>query len=356
VTPTALVLFLLAQAPSPKQTFDNAAAALARQDYAAAEAGFQEVLKTQPGHIGALGNLGVVYSRQERFEEATAVYRRALKLAPTDAGLLLNLGLALLKQNRYKEARPPLDQFVRLQQGHRQGTELLATAQLYTGETAAAVSALERLDQTPGVLFLLSLAYLKQGDRPAAARAFESLESSLPKEQAAYLRGKAFYESGLFDEAQRDLEPAAEMLLDARRELGKVYVSIRKQQEAETQFRDVLRRKAGDRESAYFLGALLVERGEFTEGEQLLRAADPGFWGTHYYLGKSALKQQRTTDATRSLKRADELQPDDPNVLYQLLRAHQAAGEGSQAAKVAGRLKNVREKQRQGEQAGLVLR
>ena len=53
------------------------------------------VLKSQPDHIGALGNLGVIYSRSGRTHEAIEVYRRALKLAPNDAPLLVNLGLGI---------------------------------------------------------------------------------------------------------------------------------------------------------------------------------------------------------------------------------------------------------------------
>ncbi|MEO0108483.1 MAG: tetratricopeptide repeat protein, partial [candidate division WOR-3 bacterium] len=57
---------------------------LASGDLAAAERGFLSVLKAQPNHVGALGNLGVVYSRMDRAADAITVYQRALKLSAND--------------------------------------------------------------------------------------------------------------------------------------------------------------------------------------------------------------------------------------------------------------------------------
>lgn len=55
---------------SPEVVFERAVSALAAHDYGAAEQGFAAVLKKQPNHIGALGNLGVVYSRTQRSARA----------------------------------------------------------------------------------------------------------------------------------------------------------------------------------------------------------------------------------------------------------------------------------------------
>ena len=92
-----LLAFTLAAAPedASRKVFESASRALAANDLPAAERGFQQVLKSQPGHVGALGNLGVVYSRMGRYADAAAVYRRGLKAAPADPLLNLNIALAL---------------------------------------------------------------------------------------------------------------------------------------------------------------------------------------------------------------------------------------------------------------------
>ena len=98
-------LFLCAAEPA-KVVFDEAVRALAAGDYETAERGFQSVLRGQPGHIAALSNPGVIYSRTNRADRAIAVYQRALKLSPDDKALLLNLGLVYLRQEAHSRALP----------------------------------------------------------------------------------------------------------------------------------------------------------------------------------------------------------------------------------------------------------
>src|SRR5439155_16618581 len=50
---------------STEKIFESASAALRKGDYAAAEVGFRKVLQAEPRNIGAMSNLGVVYSRSE---------------------------------------------------------------------------------------------------------------------------------------------------------------------------------------------------------------------------------------------------------------------------------------------------
>src|SRR5262245_44200030 len=119
---------LLPGAEPLARIFERASAALAAADYPAAEQGFNEVLKSSPNHIGALGNLGVIYSRTERPDRAIDCYRRALKLSPRDRGLLLNLGLAYLKQEAHTEALPVFRQLLAAYPKDLQARELLATS------------------------------------------------------------------------------------------------------------------------------------------------------------------------------------------------------------------------------------
>src|SRR5690348_5709162 len=103
---------LLHAQDAPETTFQKASAALSAGDYAAAELGFQQVLKSAPNNIGALGNLGVVYSRTNRTAKAIAVYRQALELSPEDSALKLNLGLLYLKEGQHGDALPLFAQSV----------------------------------------------------------------------------------------------------------------------------------------------------------------------------------------------------------------------------------------------------
>jgi tetratricopeptide (TPR) repeat protein len=98
--------FLAGAAETPAAAFDRAVREINSGDLASAESALQYVLKSAPDHLGALQNLGLVYSRTNRLDGAIAIYRRALATNPLHRGVLVNLGLALVKRESYGEARP----------------------------------------------------------------------------------------------------------------------------------------------------------------------------------------------------------------------------------------------------------
>lgn len=97
--------FALFAADSPEALFRKASESLASGDPAGAESGFRQILKAERGNIGALGNLGLVYSRLDRPAEAIAFYQGAMRVAPNEPGLRLNLGSAYLEQEDYAAAK-----------------------------------------------------------------------------------------------------------------------------------------------------------------------------------------------------------------------------------------------------------
>jgi predicted Zn-dependent protease len=314
--------------------FDAGVQALAQGDLPAAEARFREVLKSQPNHIGALGNLGVVYSKLDRPSDAIGVYRKALTLAPREPGLLLNLGLAHLKLNHYADAKHLFARIAAMGKPSAQVRELLATSQLFSGEVVPAMRDLEALrKESPdraGVLYLLAVGYLKQKNPAGAQNAFESLMNALNPDQANFLAGRAYLETGYFEEAEKSLLAASGDLPGLQLELGKTMVSLRKEDEAAAALRKALRQTPGDTEAAYYLGALLSQSdGDVPEGIELLeqvRKKRPDSWGAFYYLGKALLKQEKTALAVPMLEQAAKLNPTESAIWFQLMQAYRKAG------------------------------
>ena len=105
-TTVLALVFYQGQTVSTEPLFGAAARDLQDGRFPEAEAGFTQVLRREPNNMGALGNLGVLYSRLNRPQKAIDIYRRALRLAPNEPGLLLNLGLAYLKLDDYSQAKP----------------------------------------------------------------------------------------------------------------------------------------------------------------------------------------------------------------------------------------------------------
>jgi predicted Zn-dependent protease len=211
---------------------------------------------------------------------------------------------------------------------------------------------LSDLPRTANVLYLTGLAHLKAGDREAARKTLdESLPAAATPAQVAFLRGRAYYDATLFEDAIREYKAARDAdasLPGISLELARTYVSARDNDAAESELRALLKRQPHDAEASYLLGALLVTQGKEAEAVPLLevaRVAKPDGWGAYFYLGRAKLQSNDAKAATPLLEKAAELNPDDGSVLYQLSRAYKALGRDVDARKAAAR---VAELKRQG--------
>src|SRR5437773_654055 len=224
---------------STEKIFESASAALRKGDYAAAEVGFRKVLQAEPRNIGAMSNLGVVYSRTLRYARAIEIYKRALRLSPREQGVLLNLGLVYLKQDDYGRAKPYFERLHRMDPKNAQAANLLATCLVYGGEPAGAFEVLKPLMEgtpDPATLYLLGVAYSRSGQAEAGEQIFAKLlTNGSTKAQASFLLGQAYYDSARFEEAEQAFKSALKVdahFPGAHRELGRVYISLRRSEEA----------------------------------------------------------------------------------------------------------------------------
>ena len=316
-------------AETAEATFRRATSALAAQDYPAAEQGFLAVLKTEPRNLGAMGNLGVIYSRTRRFAQAVAIYQKALQFAPGEKFLSTNLGLAYIKQEQHAAALPIFEKLAAAEPANRQAGEMLATCRLALGQPEEALAALQALpDGDPGLLYLQGVALTRLKRPDEAHRAYSKMMELASPAQAHFLMGKASYETGLFPEAVEAYQKALATdpkLEGIHRELGKAYVSLREDAKAEGELR-----LAGpeDGEAVYYLGALL-SRIRPDEAVPLLnkaRTMSPEFWGPVYYLGRLRAEQGDLKAAIPLLERAAALNPTETAVQYQLGRALMKVG------------------------------
>jgi tetratricopeptide (TPR) repeat protein len=347
-----LCAILLCAAEPAKAVFDGAVRALEAGDYETAERGFQEVLRQQPSNIAALSNLGVIYSRTSRADQAIAVYQRALKVSPNDKAILLNLGLVYLRQEAHSRALPYFARVVQIDPEHLQARQLLAVCRAYVGQLAPAIRDLEILHNAAprdeGILFLLGFAYLKNHDAEKAKAIFQLMFEAAGAERAQFLLGKANYEATFFPQAE---ESFSEVLrLDPKfpgvhLELGKVYISLRRTDDAIRELELALQESPGDADASYFLGGLLAQGERYTEAIPYLeraRKAKPDFWAPYFYLGKAKLRLEQPAEAVVLLQRAVKLNPDEASAYYQLGRALQACGREAEARQALRRVSDLR--------------
>jgi predicted Zn-dependent protease len=245
-----------------------------------------------------------------------------------------------MKQERYDEALP----FLR-DQPSEQGRELLATALIYSGTPQAAIDTLKTLPRTAGVLYLLGVANTRLKKEDSAQDVFAELMKIASPDQANFLIGKANYEAGRFEEAARAFAGAG-ALQGVHRELGKVFVSLRRNTEAESELKLALREDPVDAEASYFLGGLLaLQPDRVSEAKGPLEAAlrmNPDSWGASYYLGRVRLEQGDAVGAVSLLERAGRLKPDEASIFYLLARALKQAGHDDESRKALEKVRQLR--------------
>lgn len=347
-----LAVVLLNAAEAPKVVFDRAARALASGDYQGAERGFQAVLKEEPRNVAALSNLGVIYSRTNRADQAIAAYRQALQASPDDKPVLLNLGLVYLKQEAHKQALPFFERVVALDPQHLQARQLLAVCRAYAGEIAPAIQDLEAMHtaapRDENILFLLGFTYLKNHDAEKAKATFQQMFDAAGPVRAQFLLGKAYYEATLFPEAEQSFFEVLKLdpgFPGVHLELGKVYISLRRTDDAYRELELVLKGHPSDADASYFLGGLLVQEGRFVEGIPYLeraKKAKPDWWATYFYLGKAKLRLEQAAQAVLLLQKAVELNPEEASAYFQLGRALEACGRGAEARRALLKVRDLR--------------
>lgn len=330
-------------ADAAKVVFDRAVEALVAGDYVKAEHGFQAVLRDEPQNAGALTNLGIIYSRTNRADQAIAMYQRALKLSPDDKAILLNLGLVHLRQEAYKRALPLFERVVAIDPHHQQARQLVALCQVYTGQLSPAIHELETLRAANAgdeqVLFLLGFAYLKNQQPGMTKTVFEQMFAVAGPARAQFLLGRACYEAALFDRAEesyREVQRLDPNFPGLDLELGKLFISQHRTDDAVRELGLVLKGDPENEDANYFLGSLLVQENRFREGIPYLeraRTLKPDSWGAYFYLGKARLGMDQAADAVPLFQKAAELNPDESTVYFQLARALQASGHRLEAGR-----------------------
>ena len=98
-------------------------------------------------------------------------------------------------------------------------------------------------------------------------------------ERAQFLLGKANYEATLFPQAEESFLEVLRLnpkFPGVHLELGKVYISLRRTDDAIRELELVLKENPGDADASYFLGGLLAQDGPLHGGDSLPREGAKG--------------------------------------------------------------------------------
>jgi Flp pilus assembly protein TadD len=325
------------QNPVPAEAgehFSKARAAEARADWAEAEQEYRKAIELAPTWAEAIVNLGVVYNRQGKTEEAVRAFTRAADLNPQLFGAHLNLAITYFRAKRFSEAEASLRRALGIEPENKQAAQLLAFTRFaqdrYTEVTALTEKLLVATPEDAALLEIAGRAYLKLRQYQEAVRVLEKRARLQPVSAEVYLllgqaRDHLHDAEGAIKEIRRAIVASTQAPLpDAHFALGYVLWKLRRYDEAETEFRKELERDAGHIPAIYYLGNIALARGDWAQALPRLEraaAAMPDDFAVQYDLGKALLESGRVERAVERLQAAIRINPKNAGAHYQLALA-----------------------------------
>ena len=307
------------------QIFNEAAAALTKGNYAAAERGFLEILKASPDHVDSLLNLGVVYARTGRLENAVTVYLRVEELRPGSPQVLQNLTMAYLRQQAYAKALAVFIQLMKIDPQTPMARDTRLLHRLLSG-------------------------YLSQEPAKEGVAAAQALLAKVPAATASLVRCKLYAERESFEEAAAQCREALRLEPDlpgGRLALARILVE-QSDPAAGEELAAAIRENPSDPESLYDLGVALLREDRAAQAAEYLERStqlEPQLWAGFYQLGRARLRLGQPAAAVTPLRKATELKPDSFSAFYLLGRALIEAGRADEGHRV---MDHVRELTTQG--------
>ena len=105
---------------------------------------YKEILKTNPNHVDAHNNLGLVFQTFGDFQKAISFYQKAIEIQPDYANAHNNLGIVLGELGEYKKARSCYEKAIQINPDYVDAHNNLGVAFKELGELQKAIACYEK--------------------------------------------------------------------------------------------------------------------------------------------------------------------------------------------------------------------
>lgn len=235
----------------------------------------------------------------------------------------------------------------------------LGVAYFKSGDLKQAKEQLERAvelnPKNSAIHFDLALVFMTEPDYPKAADELEAAIKISPSNALWHtLLGRAYENSNRSLQAVEEfkttlkLDPAIKL---GHYHLGFAYFSLGRNDEAIAEYKEELRRSGESPAVLDALGHSLLASGKYEASIMYLQrgtqldATNPNAWEVWYDLGKAQALAEQPTRAESSLRKAIELNPNDPSPHYQLGRVLEKLGKPEEAQKERERFTELKKAQ-----------
>lgn len=283
-------------AQDDQSAFVEAESLLRQGSIAEAKRKIQEQLSLHPTSVAGYNLLGIAYSSEKDYANATDAFQRALKLSPNSTKTHNNLANLYVEQNELDLAEKEFRTVLRLAPNDREGNYNLALLLLAKGQPAEAVTHLQRIHPADmQTQFNLVRAELQAGKTAAGL--------ALAKEISAQAKYK--------DDVRLHFT------------LGGLLASAKQYRKAEIELEKANALQPETFEILYNLGQAYLRDHNEEKAELILNRAlklKPDSAETLYLLAQIKFDQSKPVDALDLLVRAHKLAPENTDVIFLLAR------------------------------------
>jgi tetratricopeptide (TPR) repeat protein len=325
-------------ADSVDSLYAEAKAAQAAGDLATATAKYREILKLDPSLGPAYNNLGMLYFKQGRYQDAVNVLERGLKVDPSMSSASALLGISLYQMREYAKARPHLEAAVAANPNDDNAEFLLVNDLTKLGDFEAAVAHLQKLakrePRNPEVWYLLGRAHMQLSEEALGKINQIDPDSVWAHEISAELMESMKNYDGAIVEYKKAIEIAPKQP-GVHFKLGDLYWSLSQWDNATEQFEQELAIDAANCMVEWKLGDILLQKG--VEPEQALARVDkalaacPNLMEARADRGRLLLKLHREQEAIAELQAVEKSNPSEPSTHFLLAQALRATGRTQEA-------------------------
>jgi tetratricopeptide (TPR) repeat protein len=271
-----------AQTPPGRCDFDAALRLHQAGDLEAAAEKYRACLVAEPGRVDARSNLGAVFVKMGRYEDAIREYLEALRAAPPDLSVRLrfNLALAYYKSSQIPEAVTELEVLHAAQPTDLNLALLLSDCRLRLGEYQQAIDAIAPLEaansQEPALNYVLGMALIRSGRVADGQIRVDRILRHGDSAEGHFLLGSALFGAGNYPAAVKELNQAATLnpeVPSLQSYLGQALLFTGDADGAAQAFRKELAANPNDYDANFQLAAILARRGKAEESRRFLERA-----------------------------------------------------------------------------------
>jgi tetratricopeptide (TPR) repeat protein len=294
--------------------FQRGVEAQQRGDYDGARQAYEASLAAAPNRFEAVSNLGVVYARLGQLDRAIDQYKKALALEPREQGIRLNLGIAYYRSARFDLAERELSLVVGAQPKNDQARLLRGLSLFQLDRVPESIAELERVHASSpddaAASYGLALAYIAAGQVDKAGAVARTVFSQIDSAEAHLVMGS---------------------LASANRDFNKALEELRRARDIDPSLPTVNSR----------IGTALLMSGDRAAAISAFEAeiaVNPLDYDANARLGWLYREDGKLDAAETRLRKALELRPGDPTMLYQLAQLVQARGQTDEAVALLERV------------------